>query len=242
MKSHLLKVIAIMMAGAFSTISQATLINGSSLQNVINGITVGGVSDINVHTDQLEDSADTAFGLTSSGGSMSTIVAELAGAASTNEFGVYDLSDSSKKVRLFYGAASAGNRSLFSLGLDGSVFVNFVDTGIDFAANRFGFYLNALGEGKTYYSDTSLNTDGVDHMVAYEGTGNTVIQLPGLMPGTWTSNEYILGFEDWYTGVDRDYEDFVVMVGAVKSLPTPSALLMFMLGLAGLGAVRQRGV
>ena len=173
---------------------------------------------------------------------MFTIVAELAASATTNEFGVYDLQDSSKKARLFYGAASAGNKSLFSLGADGSVFVNFVDTGIDFAANRFGFYLNALSDSKTYYSDTSLNTDGVDHMVAFKGTGSTVIQLPGLMPGTWTSNEYILGFEDWYTGVDRDYEDFVVMVGAVKNLPEPSEVAILFCGLAGLIAVRQRVV
>jgi len=76
-----------------------------------------------------------------------TIVIELAGFANTNTFGVYDASDSANRVELFDGAAVTASRAVLSISANGSVWVDWVDTGIDFAANRFGYYLDSSTRG-----------------------------------------------------------------------------------------------
>mgnify|MGYP003565358927 CR=1 FL=1 len=125
---------------------------------------------------------------------------------------------------------------------DGSVKVNFVDTGIDFSGNNFGFFLDSSANsgGGLFHSDTSLNGDNLDHLAVYQGTNTDMVQMPGYAPGLWTNNEYILAWEDLLGGGDKDYEDFVVMIESVDPIPEPGTLLLIGLGLVALVGLRKR--
>ena len=79
-------------------------ISGTSLQGVLNGITVAptaGVSSVNVNTDQV--AADSYWAISGSGASVATIVIELAGFAGSNTFGIFNGTNS---VEIFSGVAS----------------------------------------------------------------------------------------------------------------------------------------
>jgi hypothetical protein len=218
---------------------------GAALQGVIDGITVSPPSSVDVTTDEVADAQDSLWSVTGTGASVGTLIVELAGLASTTVFGVYDAFDPSKQVTIFDGAASAGAQGLLSIKDDGSVFVNFVDTGVDFAGNLFGFFLDSRPsrEANTgiWFSDTSLNPDGFDHMAAYQGTGD-LVDLPGVAPGIWTPSEYILAWEDLHADIaDGDFEDFVVMVESVQPVPIPGAAWLFGSGLLAIvGFARRR--
>ena len=237
-----LSTITLTLALSIFLASFAWAVPGTSLQSVLDNITtapVAGDSSIDVTTDYLSDTIDSYWSITGSGGSVATIIIELAGFANGNTFGVYDMTDSTKKVELFAGAAGAGSQALLSIKADGSVYVNFGDTGVDFARNSFGYYL--LSEvGNYFYSDTSLNADQFDHMYAYQGIDVDTVQLPGLAPGVWTDNEFVLAYEDLYGGGDQDFTDFVVMVESVTPIPEPGTLILLGTALVGCALVGRK--
>jgi len=229
----------------FSTASWAVTFGdgGASLTGALDGIATDGTIDTNVVTDQLGDGLDSYWQIGGSGGAVSTVIIEIATMANTNTFGIYDRNNPGNSVQLFAGAATTGSQIVMSIHLDGSVYLNFTDTGVDFAGNNFGFYLDnataGFGGPATYYSDTAMNTDGVDHMAAYQGTGEDV-QIGTLAAGPWLSTEYVLAWEDWYGGGDLDYSDFVVMIESIDPIPEPSILALLGLGMLGLGVARRK--
>lgn len=217
--------------------------NGSetNLQTIVDNITLAPVfhdSSTNVYTDHIADGGDAYWAVTGSGGSVSTMIIELAGNASTNTFGVYDSSDPSKFVQLFGGAASTGAQAILSIKLDGSVYVNLADTTIDFAGNSFGYYLGT-GSSK-FYSDSNLN-GGNDQMVALQGNGVDKIQVGNNAAGTWSKNEYILAWEDVsIPNSDWDYNDLVLIVESVEPVTEPGTVALLGLGLVSLGLARRK--
>lgn len=219
--------------------AHAATISGNALQGVLDGVTQGGSSSIDVQTDQVVN--DDTWALSASGGSVSTLIVEIAAYADSNSFGLYDSSNPANYVEIMPGSDSSGAQALVSIKADGSVHVNNADSGVDFAGNMFGYYLNVAATGNRYFSDTALNADGTDHMAAFQGNDSDVVQLPGYLPGTWSSNEYILAFEDLWQGGDQDFTDFVAMVESVVPVPAPGslALLGLGLGLLGVGGLRQ---
>ncbi len=215
---------------------------GAALQAVLDGITVvpAGNSSVDVTTDDLPDALDSNWAVGGSGGAVATLSIELTGFAGSNTFGIYDTAAPGSQVEVFGGGAGAGAIRLISILFDGSVLVNFSDTGIDFAGNSFGFYLgNSVGAHPTFYSNTGLNGDSVDHMVAFQGEGDK-IQIPPFSAGIWGANEYVLAWEDTTGGGDRDYDDFVVLVESINPVPEPTSIAMFGLGLAAMARLRRR--
>jgi len=194
---------------------------GSSLQNVLDTNGYSGIDAAGVVNDALLDPLDSYWSIT---GDMSTttLIIELAGWANFNTFGVYDANNPGTTVELFQGTDSAGKQAFLSIESDGSVFLG-TDTGIDFAGNYFGYYLTS-GSGITYYSDSALNWDEYDHMVAFQ----------------WTSSEYILAWEDLWGGGDQDYQDMVLKVESVNPIQEPATMLLLGSGLIGLGFLGRK--
>lgn len=219
-------------------------IGEDSLQEVLDGITtapIAGDSSVDVTLNALLDSWDSYWDISGSGQSATTMIIELSAWDSTSTFGIYDSASSATKVEIFDGGATPGlgtGTATVAIGLDGSVFLNNVDTTVDFAGQYIGYYFST--PGGTFYSDTSINADGYDHMVAYQGGYGDTVQIADVKDGIWTENEFVLGLEDQYgSGAsypgDGDYQDLVLMVESVIPIPVPGAVLLGMLGLGVAG-------
>ncbi|OJY38272.1 MAG: hypothetical protein BGP06_14820, partial [Rhizobiales bacterium 65-9] len=104
------------------------------------------------------------------------------------------------------------------------------------AGTNLIFFIVSNGDGgNTYYSDPSLNSDGLNHIYVANYTQG------GIFPASVPTGTYV-GFEDIKGGGDRDYEDLTyVFTNVASGVPEPSTWAMMLIGFAGLGwAYRRR--
>jgi VPDSG-CTERM motif/Domain of unknown function (DUF4114) len=186
--------------------------------------------DIDLDAHQLDDGLD-AYWNVLTGTPSAVLVLEIAGNASQNRLGIFKKGDVNSKQELFDGAASPNGSS-----------ISFAPAWTD-----FGFYIEKQGS-YIWYSDTTLNSAGnLDHLVAYQGRGDKL--EVNSVKQSWGSKSYLLAWEDLNLG-DADYNDMVVLVknvapnlspGVTLAVPDSGAtLVLFGLGLVGLGVIRQK--
>lgn len=151
---------------------------------------------------------------------------------------------SSGHVIAYFAGNGAGFTNLLGM------LVNGVDTGIEGLNNQtsaigdsldFGlvnagdvltFKLRVTNTGDIFYSDRSMNGDGITHIYATNYAGGD-FGLPG---GTY------VGFEDLNGGGDLDYEDLAFVFTNVRSnVPEPAAWALMLAGFGLVGnAMRRR--
>lgn len=204
---------------------------------------------INPYTGQVTPSSYWQLGGT--GASENTVVLTLTGNTSSNSFGIFSQSDPTQMLKLFAGGATQGYQTSLqyfplagilkvteSDALGNTVYTNTVNAA---GFTTFGYYLDVPNNNATFYSDSSLNQDGIAHTVAYAGNGQNTVAFNGLK---FLSGEFLLAWEDTLAGnSDLDYNDFIVMVESVHPVPEPAALGMFGLGvllLGGFTVLRRR--
>lgn len=162
---------------------------------------------------------------------------EFAGFANANTFGIYDYSNDGagnitlgQTLEVFNGPASPLTSATLHFNLaDGEVTNQATGLMADID-ETFGFYLTTP-QGYTYYSHTALNPDGVDHLMMFDTSDNSVGDLLG--------SDLVLAWEDLYGGGDLSYDDMVVGISDVSPVPEPSVIALMGLGFVGLGFSRN---
>lgn len=266
MKKMIGKVVLSLAAMVFAGTASATPVatsgsfDGSNrtLQDYLNIWSNNTIDPNFVNTSQY--SPDEIWTLGSTGISAVVFVFELTANANYNSFGIYDPNDPTKMLTIFDATvASSGQRAMlwesfgpsdppglfstFPLGANSNT------STLQFSSSNFGLFMGV--GGRTFYSQSMLNVDGGDQMVAYRGSGQQMA-WPYLQAGQtkpWLADEILIAWEDLDVGAnsincgasaDCDYNDMVILMESIKSVPAPASAALLGLGLLVMGLARRR--
>ncbi len=184
------------------------------------------------------------------------------GAAATNTLEVYNMNTPSTLISPlgtgFSGTGATGNGTISSPYV-GSASAAF-PVGTQFGVAIKSVYtptpptqFTTPPNGYTWYSNPALNSDGMDHMLAYNLSSLTGTQIyisdphTGLTTPITLSDPYLLAFEDipitnTVTGApaDLDYNDFTVLINGVAPVPEPITVALFGVGLLAMAGFALR--
>jgi len=161
--------------------------------------------------------ADLNYGFDALGGGSYdfTMLGEFTDDWDVNEIGWYDLGNTQNRHTIFGASAAVGS------------------TAQVFIPGNFGFYYQNTRNGKTFFTQSSFNTQGTkQQFAAFQYDGYTMLGVEDIFSNTLT--------QQWHSGTaDYDYND--VMFGfRAASVPEPSTLILLGMGVAGIVAQRRR--
>jgi hypothetical protein len=160
---------------------------------------------------------------------------------------------STGSITAYYAGSTAGFSENLGLMINGvktdvtglnnktSVVGNLLDLGTAKAGDKLTFFIDVLTTKTSYYSDKSLNSDGVNHVFSAAYGGSALVPA-----GTY------VGFEDMWRGGDFNYFDMSFVFQNVAAIdvtpgnsnvggvPEPSSWAMLIAGFGLTGAAMRR--
>jgi hypothetical protein len=179
-----------------------------NLQEVFDGVTLAGAG-LDVVGGQ---TTDAYFSVDECGAVRAALISELGSMAAETSFGLFDAVDRDNRAQIFSGSAVPSNVAKIRFFANGDVRVNGKLAATGFGRN-FGFYIHS--DHGIFYSDDAMNGDGKPHALVYRGNDVTVLRLPSGVE-SFSSDHFVAAFEDVGGGGDRDYQDVVVIIGALR--------------------------
>lgn len=213
--------------------------DGPALQQILDGLVVSGPGiDAN-------DATGIELWDNSVGPMTAQLVADYTGKSQLVLFGMYPDGDPRNRVFLLSEFSRPKDPTTVTFLEDGDLSIRGglrrKASGFD---GPFGFFVKVIekhGDSRDiWFTDADLNGGEVRAKV-FAGDGLTTLKLPGLAPGLFLPNQFLIAFE---TGCDGGFNDLLVLVTGIVPAQAPEPALAWLTGvsLAALCARRARRI